>query len=146
MLRKRKSNWGYDRSWAVADYLQHPAQHHDPDLYGASIRKLRDTNAFSKILFSCLAQKLSSKGVGMWCMAWCGYRISARVRFACVRVLQVPTRQLTSEGPVPRLGPLAWSVLLESVRPECYTIGKVTFYWLVVSFVRFSLVRLKYAG
>eukprot|EP00041_Stephanoeca_diplocostata_P010600 m.168822 g.168822 ORF g.168822 m.168822 type:complete len:1039 (-) comp18222_c0_seq2:223-3339(-) len=62
MLRQRKPNWGYDRSWAVSDYLQHPASHHDTALYAEGIKKLRDAHAFSKILFSCLAQKLSSRG------------------------------------------------------------------------------------
>lgn len=64
MLNGRKPNWGYNRPWH-GDYLADVAQgseHHNVDMYNAEMKRMREGNYLKEIQFSCMAQKLSTKG------------------------------------------------------------------------------------
>eukprot|EP00040_Diaphanoeca_grandis_P004981 m.30848 g.30848 ORF g.30848 m.30848 type:complete len:1038 (+) comp16353_c0_seq2:254-3367(+) len=60
-LNSRKKNWSFADTWKY-DYLKTAVAHHDVDKYNLVLNKLKDDKTVEEVLFSCMAQKLSTKG------------------------------------------------------------------------------------
>jgi myosin-1 len=64
MLNGRKPAWGYNREWN-GDYLAQSSQEsdtHSVAMYTAEMKRMKTGGYLKRVEFSCMAQKLSSKG------------------------------------------------------------------------------------